>query len=105
MIAIRHICTVAACALLLVGCATAEREDDTPDRGVDELATIPQLAHDNVCGNSGKWHCKARVRVNNSHAIMPFATPQGLGPADLISAYKINTANGANATIAIVDAF
>jgi hypothetical protein len=40
-----------------------------------------------------------------AQAVTPNATPAGLGPADLQSAYKLSTAGGGGATVAIVDAF
>src|SRR5689334_18874403 len=103
MIAIRSITMIVASALIFASCASAEREDNA-DRGVDELGTIPQLPHDAVC-SGGKFHCTARIRTNGDHAIKPFAAPQGFGPADLASAYKLDTTKGAGAVIAIVDAF
>jgi subtilase family serine protease len=38
-------------------------------------------------------------------AISPNALPAGFGPADLQSAYKLNSSGGAGVTVAIVDAF
>jgi len=103
MNAIRFLITIAAGALVLASCASAERQDDG-DRQTDELGTIPQENHDAVC-SGGRFACKARIRTDNNHAIKPFVTPQGLGPADLASAYKLNPAKTSTATIAIVDAF
>jgi hypothetical protein len=105
MIAIRSIFTIAAGALVLASCASAAREDATDgDRQVDELGTIPQLAHSAVC-SGGRWSCTARVRTDPTNHIKPFVTPQGLGPADLASAYKLDPAKTSTATVAIVDAF
>jgi subtilase family serine protease len=105
MIAIRSIITIAAGALVLASCASALREDATDgDRQVDELGTIPQLSHSAVC-SGGRWSCTARVRTDVSNHIKPFVTPQGFGPADLASAYKLDPAKTSTATIAIVDAF
>jgi hypothetical protein len=97
------IATIAAGALVLASCASAQREDDG-DRQTDELGTIPQEPHSAVC-SGGKFACKARIRTDSNHAIKPFVTPQGLGPADLASAYKLDPAKTSTATIAIVDAF
>src|SRR5207302_412830 len=52
----------------------------------------------------GVMACHAHVRTDANGNVSPLATPQGYGPADLQSAYKLNTAGGAGATIAIVDA-
>jgi hypothetical protein len=46
-----------------------------------------------------------RTDVASPLTIGPNATPSGLGPANLQSAYKLSTAGGAGATVAIVDAF
>jgi subtilase family serine protease len=68
---------------------------------------IRVAAHQRVCdaARPGEAECHARVLVDASGAIIPNATPAGLGPTQLRSAYKI-TSNGSSAiTIAIVDAF
>jgi hypothetical protein len=107
MNAIRCITTIvmAAGALVLTSCATAERED-SGDRQADELGAIPQQAHSAVCGaGMARFACKARVRTDAQNHIKPFATPSGLGPADLASAYKLDPAKTSTATVAIVDAF
>jgi hypothetical protein len=105
MNAIRSITTItlAAGALVLTSCATAEREDNG-DRQADELGSIPQQPHSAVC-SGGQWACKARVRTDAQNKIKPFATPSGLGPADLTSAYKLTGTPPAGTTVAIVDAF
>ena len=104
MIAIRKFIMVAAGALALASCASADRED-TGDRQSDELGQIPQLTSTDAC-SGGKFHCFAKVRTEpTTNKIKPFVTPSGLGPADLKSAYKIDTTKGAGKTIAIVDAF
>ena len=105
MNAIRSITTIAmaAGALVLTSCATAEREDNG-DRQADELGTIEQQPHSAVC-SGGRFACKARVRTDAQNKIKPFATPSGLGPADLVAAYKLDPAKTSTATIAIVDAF
>src|SRR5215470_5027152 len=105
MNAIRSITTIAmaAGALALTSCATAEREDNG-DRQADELAAIPQQPHSAVC-SGGRFSCKARVRTDEQNKIKPFATPSGLGPADLAAAYKLSTSITSTATVAIVDAF
>ena len=103
MTALRSIFIIGAGALVLASCATAEREDNS-DRGSDELAQIAQLPHSRVC-DGGRWACKAHVRTTGQNKIQPFATPQGLGPADLASAYKLDASKTSTGTIAIVDAF
>ncbi|HEY6908496.1 MAG TPA: hypothetical protein VI356_03945, partial [Myxococcales bacterium] len=49
--------------------------------------------------------CHAWVRVDGKADPAATAGPTGLNPADLASAYKLNTAAGAGQTVAIVDAF
>jgi hypothetical protein len=46
-----------------------------------------------------------RTDLASPLSINPNATPSGLGPANLQNAYKLSTAGGASATVAIVDAF
>jgi subtilase family serine protease len=46
-----------------------------------------------------------RTDIVGTLAIGPNATPSGLGPANLQNAYKLSTAGGGSATVAIVDAF
>jgi Subtilase family len=105
MIANRLIITIAAGALVLASCASAEREDNTAeDRQADELGTIPQQPHVAAC-SGGRWSCFARVRSDTARRIQPFAAPAGYGPAELASAYKLDTTLAPGATIAIVDAF
>jgi Subtilase family len=104
MIAIRSIIMVAAGALALASCASADREDNG-DRQSDELGQIQQVTSTDVC-SGGKFHCFSKVRTEpTTNKIKPFVTPSGLGPADLKSAYKLDTTKGAGKTIAIVDAF
>ena len=81
--------------------------DDSSDRAESELSAIPKFNDRRLCEKSttpGMMSCNARIRVNAAGGIQPLASPQGLSPADLQSAYKLNTAGGAGATIAIVDA-
>ena len=60
-----------------------------------------------VCPGSvvGTAHCHSWVRVDASGKPVANATPRGLGPADLQSAYVLNTSGGVGQTIAIVDAY
>jgi Subtilase family len=103
MNAFRSLFMIAAGSLVLASCASAEREDNG-DRQTDELGAIEQQPDSGVC-SGGKWSCKARVRTDTNHAIKPFVTPSGLGPADLASAYKLDPNKTSTATVAIVDAF
>src|SRR5215471_693282 len=76
------------------------------DRTRAALDTIQPVEHSAVCAG-GKFSCKARIQTSNGK-IKAFAQPNaagGFGPADLASAYKLNTSVNPGATIAIVDAF
>jgi hypothetical protein len=88
-------------AVSLIGCATGERED-MGDRQGDELDNIPQQPASPVC--TGRIQCKSHVLTDGFAHIKSNAAPQGFGPPDLKSAYKIDTTK-AGGTIAIVDAF
>jgi subtilase family serine protease len=95
--------TIALGTLTLASCVSSEPAADE-DQQVDELDGTPQLPHMAVC-SGGRFTCKSHVRTDEHGRIKPFATPAGLGPADLVSAYKLNPAITSTATIAIVDAF
>jgi subtilase family serine protease len=100
-LATASIYAIAAGSLVLASCSM---EDPTEDQQTEELdGTIEQLTTA-VCAG-GHFTCKSHVRVDEHNRIKPFATPAGLGPADLTSAYKLNAAVTSTATIAIVDAF
>ena len=105
MTVIRSTFMIAVSAQVLASCAAAARDDsEAGDRQVDELATIPQAAHSGVC-RGGQFACRARVRTDETNHILPFVTPQGLGPAELASAYKLDASKAPTVTFAIVDAF
>src|SRR5690242_14659496 len=83
----------------LADCVAAEPEP-TEDEQTQDLDGTPQLPHVSVC-NGGRIQCKAHVRTDANMKITPAATPSGLGPADLASAYKLSSAKTSTATIAI----
>ena len=98
--------TLVLSALLFSACVAGEIGDGT-DRAESELAAVPKLPHKRVCAKSdvpGMMACDAHVRTDANGNVTPLATAQGFGPADLASAYKLNTSGGAGATIGIVDA-
>ena len=99
MTAIRSLLFCSLGAIILAGCASAERESAN-DRNADELGTIPSYPNSQVC-NGGTLHCYALLRTESTYA----TTPSGFGASDLQAAYKLNTTLGAGATIAIVDAY
>ena len=76
--------------LLLASCATGERVDgDSADRQGDALDAIPQHPNASAC-QGGAYHCYALVRTDGM-GDKRAAGGSGFGPADLASAYKLNT--------------
>jgi hypothetical protein len=77
------------------------------DRQEDALSSIPNLPHAAVC--TGGWlRCLSHVRLESNgkiHSMATAATLNGLKPADLVSAYKLDTTIDPNATVAITGAY
>jgi len=73
-------------------------------------AVTTQHSYTNSCAKptaKQTMYCFALRRTDvgvQPHGVMPAATPSGYGPSSLISAYKLSTAGGSGATVAIVDA-
>jgi len=103
LLAFRSVFPIAAGAFVLASCAPIEQENNQ-SLEEQELATVPQQHHSAVC-SGGRWSCKAHVLTDEHNRITPFATPTGLGPADLAAAYKLNANKTSTATVAIVDAY
>ncbi|HEX6839047.1 MAG TPA: S53 family peptidase [Polyangia bacterium] len=80
--------------------------DGSGDRTEAEIKAIPQLPHKRVCDEpaDGFAACHARIRTDAYGAMAVTATPSGLGPSQLQSAYKLDATAGAGKVIAIVDA-
>jgi hypothetical protein len=97
----RSLLPLAIGTLAFASCAT-ERDPVEDEQTADDTGT--QVATMNVC-NGGRWQCKSHVQVDTHRRITPSATPRGLGPVDLTSAYKLDPGRTSTATIAIVDAF
>jgi hypothetical protein len=97
----RSLLPLAIGTLAFASCTT-ESEPTTDQQIADEGGT--QAPTMSVC-NGGRWQCKSHVRVDEHDRIKPFATPSGLGPSDLASAYKLDATRTSTNTIAIVDAF
>ncbi|HEX4419732.1 MAG TPA: S8 family serine peptidase [Kofleriaceae bacterium] len=97
----RSIFTLAFGTLAFASCVSSEPGNTGSDDPQTDDTDVPTT---NVC-SGGHWTCKSHVQVDEHNRIRPFATPSGLGPADLTSAYKLNSAITSTATIAIVDAF
>ncbi len=58
-----------------------------------------------VTAPAGYAACDARVVVDGTGKPQATAAPQGYGPADIQSAYKLTAGAGAGKTVAIVDAY
>ncbi|HEX3763149.1 MAG TPA: hypothetical protein VHW23_30840, partial [Kofleriaceae bacterium] len=63
----------------------------------DEIRVAPHIRVCDAAPALGEAACHARVLVDAFGDIIPNATPAGLGPTQLRSAYKI-TGNGSSAT-------
>jgi len=77
---------------------------NTPSGGLDG---VTRVWHTAVCPETprlGSSRCMAHVVTDSAGKVIAAATPQGLGPADLASAYKLPTTGGTGATVAVVDA-
>ena len=72
----------------------------------EAASRAPQFVHSCATARTGFAHCHAiqRVAQRDSNAAQPNATPSGLSPADIQSAYKLPAA-GSGKVVAIVDAY
>jgi subtilase family serine protease len=88
----------AACAAaLLVPAAAVAASHPTRLLSIRSACALLQRA--------GYSHCNIQVLANANGAPHAAAAPTGYGPADLRTAYNVNTAGGTGQTIAIVDAY
>jgi hypothetical protein len=89
-----------------VSACSGGTEQATSDRAEDALSQIPQYGHKRVCAEStaGYAACHARVRIDPNGNVVINATPQGLTPANLHSAYNLPSSGGSGKIVAIVDA-
>ncbi|HEY3502689.1 MAG TPA: S53 family peptidase [Actinocatenispora sp.] len=94
---VRRALAVGALAALAVGFA-----------GTLPAAATPDPATRAACGTAGpgEARCLAEYRTGGAHrmSVSPHAAPDGYGPADLRSAYRL-PAKGGTGTVAIVDAY
>jgi len=98
---------LALLATLASACAPAPETTEDPGVSPDQeaLASIERRPHKAVCGvaAAGFARCHAHVRtLPDGETVVSSATPQGLTPASLQSAYEIPA--GGTGTVAIVDA-
>lgn len=91
-----------ACLLFASACEMAD-EPVTTTMTDDEIRVAE---HIRACDSAtDEMHCHARILVDASGNVIPNATPAGLGPTQLRSAYKITGSGSSSTIIAIVDAF
>jgi subtilase family serine protease len=93
----------AAAALCLTTIALA------PSAGAQPSATALSVRNVPVCGPpaAGDVQCHAvrHERVDPNGKVQPNATPTGLGPVDIQSAYALTGLSGSARTVAVVDAY
>jgi subtilase family serine protease len=86
---------ICAAALLVPTAATA-----SPGTGLRSIRGACALAQ-----QSGFAHCNLKLLADANLKPLATTAPTGYGPADLRSAYALDTTRGAGQTIAIVDAY
>jgi subtilase family serine protease len=88
----------------MLASACAMSEDAVTTTMTDDEIRVAD--HIRTCDSpSAEVRCHARVLVDKAGTIIPNATPAGLGPTQLRSAYTITSSGSSATTIAIVDAF
>ena len=86
----------AACVLGVVGAGCSAAPEDA----------VPSYPHRAVCAEvPGRMHCHAHIRTDAAGNAVRTASPGGLAPSDLRSAYDLPATGGVGRTIAIVDAY
>jgi hypothetical protein len=107
--AMKSLLTVAMVGVALAGCVPGEiGGTDDRDRTESYFTNLPQYPHMRLCTEAtepGIMACHGRVVVDANGKVSPLASPKGLTPVQLQSAYNLDTSGGAGATIAIVDAY
>ncbi len=95
-------------ALLTAGLSATGFSQELTDRSLIERALQSPVRHSAVCADPGKAgvaRCHAHIVMIDANNPLATATPAGLGPTDLRSAYKVTGSGSSNTVIAIVDAF
>src|SRR5262249_38321861 len=94
---------------LLASCASADGARTLTDQQADEeaLGAVRPVPYKNLgdAAGPGEMRCHAKIVTAPNGEVVPMANPQGLGPADLQSAYALPTSGGNGKTVAIVDAY
>jgi subtilase family serine protease len=94
--------------LSAIGFAQESNDRSLADRALVERALQAPVKHSLVCADPGKAgvaRCHAHIVMIDANNPVAAATPAGLGPTDLRSAYGVTASGSANTVIAIVDAF
>jgi subtilase family serine protease len=79
--------------------------------GVGAFVTVPAatasgISVSHACAAPAPGHARCyALHVRGASLVTPLAGPDGYHPADLVSAYKLDTTTGSGQTIAIIDAF
>jgi hypothetical protein len=97
-----------AVAIGVVTCPAAAQDRITLDELADReaLSHVDQFPWRAACEASGaRFHCFAKIRTDENGYIQKYALPQGLGPTQLQSAYKLPTTGGAGKIVAVIEAF
>ena len=94
--------------LLTAGLSAAAFGQELSERSLVERALQRPVRHAAVCadpGRAGVARCHAHIVMLDANAPVAAATPAGLAPSDLRSAYGITASGSSNTVVAIVDAF
>jgi len=77
---------------------------NAPSSGLDGVVRTWHTAFCPETPRIGSSRCLSHVVTDSAGKILVTSTPQGFGPSDLASAYKLPSSGGAGQTIGIVDA-
>jgi subtilase family serine protease len=97
-----------AIALLTAGLSAPAFAQELSERSLVERALQSPVRHSAVCSapeKTGVARCHAHIVMLDANGPVAAATPAGLGPSDLRSAYAVTGSGSSNTVIAIVDAF
>jgi len=95
-------------ALLTAGLSATGFAQELLDKSSMARALQFPVRHSAVCADPGKVgvaRCHAHIVMSDANTFAAAATPSGLKPTDLRSAYAVTGSGNSNTVIAIVDAF
>jgi len=95
---------VAICFTLSTACVEQPSTATDSTSASLEIDNVVQHPHAGLC-SGGRFRCFSQRRTDEAGRFTAFASAQGIGAADLKSAYNLDTSVDPGATIAIVDAF